>query len=105
MPLEDLTPWFENLRNPSENVDAETIISNITSVYEDDLSIRDTAVQAREAELEKANEAIRTLKEKNYDLLMKSGAGNVPDNGGENSNKPDPDERGATVTFADIFKK
>jgi len=102
MALEDLTPWFENLRNPSEAIDADTIINNITTVYNDDISIRDAAVQAREAELAEAREANRVLKEKNYDLLMKTPGGNVPD---ESNNKPDPDDRAATVTFTDLFNK
>jgi len=103
MALEDLNAWFENIRNPAEGVDPDTIISNITQVYEADLSVRDTAVQARERELAEAREANRVLKEKNYDLLMKSPGSNVP---GESTTKPDDaSERAATVTFADIFKK
>jgi len=103
MALEDLNNWFENIRNPAEGIDPDTIISNITNVYTEDLSIRDAAVQARETELAEAREANRVLKEKNYDLLMKSPGSNVP--GESNIKTDDPSDRSGTVTFADIFKK
>ena len=112
MALEDLTALFENLRNPSENTDTESVLVGIKSVYESDLTEKQNEIQAKEDALREKNEALAAaqervgiLQDKNYNLLMKSGAGNVPD---DSNPKPDPDaelERAATVTFADIFKK
>lgn len=104
MALEDLTPWFENLRNPSEDVDADTIINNITQVYQDDLAIRDTAVQETNKQLAERDEKIKDLQVKNYELLMKQPASNV---GGDNGNNQDTgdDDRASTVTFNDLFNK
>jgi hypothetical protein len=103
MALEDLTPWFENLRNPSEEIDPDTIINNITQVYQNDLSIRDAAVKETTAERDALKEREQKLMAENYKLLMRQPQGNVPDE--SQQQQDDPDDRAATVTFADIFKK
>lgn len=103
MALEDLTPWFENLRNPSENApDAETIINNITQVYTDDLAIRDTAVQEKEKAIAERDAKITDLQVKNYELLMKQPAANVGDS---TQQETETEDRAATVTFSDLFGK
>jgi len=102
MALEDLTPWFENLRNPSEEVDTDTIINNITQVYQNDISIRDAAVTETAVERDALKEREQKLMAENYKLLMKQPAGNVPN---ENQQPDSEAERAATVTFADIFHK
>lgn len=105
MALEDLNNWFENIRTPAEGVDPDTIINNITQVYQDDLSIRDAAVQETETALTAAQEQIRDLQVKNYKLLVGQSSGSVPGDGGNNNQQDSEQERAATVTFSDIFKK
>lgn len=103
MALEDLNNWFENIRTPAEGIDPDTIISNITQVYTEDLSIRDAAVQEATQERDALKEREQKLMAENYKLLMRLPAGNVPS---ESTTKTDDEsDRSATVTFADIFKK
>ena len=109
MALEDLIAKFEGFTNPEPDTtpDIDAVLAGVTEVYNQDISIRDHAVKTREsaiAELQKQND---TLKQANYDLLMKQPQSTVSN---DNGNPPDPDEldeaeRAATIKVADLFTK
>ena len=108
MALEDLISKFESFTNPAPDAEApdiDAVLAGVTEVYNNDMSIRDHAVQQREAAIAELKKQNDTLKTANYDLLMKQPQGNVvPDK----QNEPDTDdeaERAATIKVSDLFTK
>lgn len=110
MALDDLIAKFESFTNPveSETPDIDAVLSGVTEVYNQDISIRDHAVKVREEANAKLAEENSKLKQANYDLLMKQPASTVAPNKGSSSDDPDEldeAERAATIKVADLFTK
>ena len=108
MALEDLIGKFESFTSPDEGVtpDIDVVLAGVTEVYNNDMSIRDHAVQQREAAIAELKKQNDTLKTANYDLLMKQPQSTV--NSDSENNKPDTDdeaERAATIKVSDLFTK
>ena len=107
MALDDLIAKFESFTSPADDAtpDIDAVLAGVTEVYNQDISIRDHAVKVREEKLAEREKEISTLKQANYDLLMKQPASNVVIDTGAGDGEPDESERAATIKVADLFTK
>jgi len=106
MALEDLHNAFLAFTNPEPDAtpDIDSVMTAASKVYEDDISVRDEAVKRERERLVELEKTISDLKQKNYDLLVKSPASTVvPDNANGEANESD-DDRAATITINDLFE-
>lgn len=106
MALEDLTAKFLAFTNPEPDAtpDIDEVMAGVTEVYNADIDIRDSAVRAREEKIEALNKENALLKQKNYDLLVKTPASNVADTNDNKNSEPDENERAATININDLFE-
>lgn len=107
MALEDLHNQFLAFTNPEpdQTPDIDTVMAGATKVYEDDMSVRDEVIKARDKALLEKETLISELKQKNYDLLVKQPAGKVANESSNNSDSvDDPSDRAATITINDLFE-
>lgn len=106
MALEDLHNAFLSFTNPEPDAtpDIDSVMTAASKVYQDDLSVRDEVIRDREAKIAEAAQTISELKQKNYDLLVKSPAATVVNDSTNGGNDNSDDDRAATITINDLFE-
>lgn len=103
MARSDLEAILASLATDTAEFNADDFRAQVLAAYDEDISVRDTAVQNRDSALESAQSEITKWKVKNYDLLMKLPQDNSGGNAPGQPSGTDTDE--TNVSVADLFGK
>jgi hypothetical protein len=101
MPRTDLEAILATLHTDTAEFNSDDFRARILATYDEDITIRDTAVQDREQRLAGIQDELNRQKVKNYDLLQKIPADStVTQLPGRQSGDPETD-----VSVDDLFGK